>query len=205
MPLWDGKFYDRPSTLGTHWIKSLMTCYLAAKKRWITRSKQMLPPHTGPSENNVILEDQLKCRQTDTNKPQTNTHWSPYIAQTCPLLVGYTHTNTHRYTSFISSCSPHPHTYSCRHSVGFCWNTHTMSELYLFVFYSLSCYRREDITQHRVVDKISFVCPIVLILVWKVRSRHVPEGKGLPAEQTQPEQTRRMFRVPISLRISIWF
>lgn len=81
MPLWDGKFYDRPSMLGIHWIKSLMTCYLAATRRWITRTKlpPPLPPHTGPSENNAILEDQLKThrrRQTQTKKTQTNTHWS---------------------------------------------------------------------------------------------------------------------------------
>lgn len=49
-----------------------MTCYLAATRRWITRTKLTpSPPHTGPSENNAILEDQLKThrrRQTQTTK-----------------------------------------------------------------------------------------------------------------------------------------
>lgn len=140
MPLWDGKFYDRPSTLGTHWIKSLMTCYLAAKKRWITRSKQMLPPHTGPSENNVILEDQLKCRQRQTSRRLTHTdhilhRHAPCLSVT--HIYTHTHANTHKYTPFISSCGPHPHTSRRRHTMGFCWNTrHTMSELYLFVLFS---------------------------------------------------------------------
>lgn len=49
-----------------------MTCYLAATRRWITRTKLTPPPpHAGPSENNAILEDQLKThrrRQTQTKK-----------------------------------------------------------------------------------------------------------------------------------------
>lgn len=67
-------FMMEPSVLGVHWIKSLMTCYMAAKRRWITRSKQMLPPHTGPSENNVILEDQLKRTQRQTQTKHWLTH-----------------------------------------------------------------------------------------------------------------------------------
>lgn len=67
-------FMMDPSVLGVHWIKSLMTCYMAAKRRWITRSKQMLPPHTGPSENNVILKDQLKCAQRQTQTKHRLTH-----------------------------------------------------------------------------------------------------------------------------------
>lgn len=50
-----------------------MTCYLAATRRWITRTKLTPPPppHAGPSENNAILEDQLKTHrrwQTQTSK-----------------------------------------------------------------------------------------------------------------------------------------
>lgn len=49
-------------------MKSPMTCYMAAKRRWITGSEQMLSPHKGPSEYSVIHKDQLKlitkCRLT---------------------------------------------------------------------------------------------------------------------------------------------
>lgn len=120
-----------------------------------------------------------------------------------PACRLHTHTHTCKHTQItllLYPCAVHTHTHTRRrrHTLGFCWNTkHTTSELYLFVFYSRSCYRREDITRRGVVDKIRPVCPTVFILVWKVRSRHVAEGgEGVPAEQTQPEHKRRIFRMP---------
>lgn len=80
-----------------------MTCYLAAKRRWITRSKQMLPPHTGPSENNVILEDQLKRRQrqTQTKRKLTHTDLNILHGHAPCLQVRHTHTQTQIHSFYI--------------------------------------------------------------------------------------------------------
>lgn len=106
MPLWDGKFYDRPSLLGTHWIKSLMTCYLAAMRRCFTRSKQMLPPHTGSFQNNVILKDQLKHRQRQTQTKCKHKLILIYCTDMPPACR--LHANT--VALLLYTCAAHRHT-----------------------------------------------------------------------------------------------
>lgn len=113
-----------------------MTCYMAAKRRWITRSKQMLPPHTGPSENNVILQDQLKHtqRQTQTKHRLTHTDLNILHGRAPPA----TQTHTHEYTPFIYFHSTQTHKIQpqTHNGILLAHKTHIIQALFVCVLFS---------------------------------------------------------------------
>lgn len=148
-----------------------MTCYLAATRRWITRTKLTPPPppHAGPSENNAILEDQLKThrrRQTQTKKTkkrrQTHADLNILRGHAAPPATPSAACRPVSMLRFFFThfCGTQTHQHSRGHTKGSCRNTkHTLPVLYLFVFYSLSCQHGEDIKQRRAVDKIRSALP----------------------------------------------
>lgn len=191
MPLWDGKFCDRPSMLGIHWIRSLMTCYLAATRRWITRTKLTPPPplpHAGPSENNAILEDQLKThrrRQTQTKKKkgrQTHTDLNILREHAAPTSPPHRHPLCRLWACehapfFLCTSVGHRRTNTSvdtQKDLAATQNTHCRSFICLcFILWAASTERTSNSEELSI--KSAQRCPIVLILVAKVRSHHAIE------------------------------